>query len=328
MSNTGPFTGAMEADVSVPPPYQGTTGLAYLGAINAALNSVWQKSLQAQLIHMPGLGDPTQLPLLGDDRLLVQGAFEYDQAFVERLSNAFATWQIAGNAWSELQQVAPQLASSPTPFPITLLPGLRIVTDQQQWWYYPENTLTDLAATPPFFVNTGTGLGGYTSWNWDSTGPTPDKGLGAAVNRWWLILNAQAPNNWCVPWPVLDTAGQPNLDAAPGSSLDFANVSPSYWASLRAILETWRSANSWCRAIVVTFGDILQPDNRADGVNNPNGGWGYGYEIVAGQYQASALFTCPVVPGTPAAVQPGSANDKDQSATWGYRIVQGQYISI
>ena len=328
MSNTGPFTGAMAADASAPPWLQGTTGLAYLGAIDAALNAIWWKSYQAQVIHMPGLGHPSQLPILGNDRLMVQGTYEYNEAFAARLSGAFQIWAYAGNAWAELQQVAPQLASGPTPYTITALPGIAIVTDQNQWWYYPENTLTDLSATPPQFVNTLNGAIGYTSWDWDSTGPTPDMHPGDAVNRWWLILNAAAPNNWTQDWPVLDTPGQPNLDEAPYASLDFADTPPAFWNSLRAILETWRSANSWCRGILVDLTDSLSHDNIADGSNaNPDGGWGYGYGIVGGQYMATAGFRVPVVPGTPDPTQRGSNNYVDQSATWGYRIIQGQYVA-
>jgi hypothetical protein len=69
------------------------------------LDFVLDKQNQAQQFHMPGQGDPSADPYLGNDRLLVQGPAEPSADFEARLREAETTWQGAGNRPSVLSQI-------------------------------------------------------------------------------------------------------------------------------------------------------------------------------------------------------------------------------
>jgi hypothetical protein len=64
-----------------------------------------EKAFQAVTIRIPGLGDPSQLPYLSSDRLLVQGPGETDAEFVLRLQNCFAAHKKRGSRLSILGQL-------------------------------------------------------------------------------------------------------------------------------------------------------------------------------------------------------------------------------
>jgi hypothetical protein len=64
-----------------------------------------EKTNQAIRIRLPGLGDPSQLPYLANDRQLAQGPAESNASFVTRLQQAFQTWGLAGAALAVLGAV-------------------------------------------------------------------------------------------------------------------------------------------------------------------------------------------------------------------------------
>ncbi len=64
-----------------------------------------ERAFQAQTIRIPGLGDPSQIPWLANDRLLIQGPKEPDAAFILRLTKAFETWKRAGSRRAILEQL-------------------------------------------------------------------------------------------------------------------------------------------------------------------------------------------------------------------------------
>jgi hypothetical protein len=80
-------------------------GEQYMYCLETMRDVLLDKASQASLFHMPGLGDPSQLPYLAYDRQLVQGPAETPSAFAKRLTGAFAAWKLAGSARSVLGQI-------------------------------------------------------------------------------------------------------------------------------------------------------------------------------------------------------------------------------
>lgn len=87
-----------------PPTLQDEIGGELLVSLGQGEDTIQDRATQAILVRMPGRGDPSQLPLIGNDRVMTQGPGESNAAFVERLTRAFETWQHAGSARSVLEQ--------------------------------------------------------------------------------------------------------------------------------------------------------------------------------------------------------------------------------
>lgn len=84
-----------------------TTGNAerYMYTLELMRDLLCERQFQAQTIRLPGKGDKSQIPFLAYDRQLVQGPLEPDAAFVERLKDAFPTWNEAGSGLAVLEQL-------------------------------------------------------------------------------------------------------------------------------------------------------------------------------------------------------------------------------
>ncbi len=166
----------------VPPWLRTGVGEKYMYTLELLRDLLMEKANQAQRIRMPGQGDPSQIPYLAHDRQLVQGPNEPNLSFVERLKNAFATWDTAGSANAVLGQIAayaqgfqpgvpaanPALAIVSNPRAITL-PSVTV--EANAWWTLAQGdapgTFPTLRLEPDDF-------------NWD--------GNDAATWRCWLIL--------------------------------------------------------------------------------------------------------------------------------------------
>jgi hypothetical protein len=217
---------------SLAPPWL-TTGNAekYLYTLQLCSDLLLDKMSQASLIGMPGLGDPSQIPWLANDRVLFQGPAESDAAFITRLQTAFPAWKKAGSRVSVLGQlqaylqnlqpgVTPALPemtivsgnSSVTTWdtiyqdtPIGAQPAHTTVAANWDWdgKYLPWRTWLVL-----FMALVPTGLSGSSA----ATGTTAGiaYGTGANVNGVWVPNSGATPINE----PYLNLTGLSGLTAA------------------------------------------------------------------------------------------------------------------
>jgi hypothetical protein len=161
----------------------------YMYVLQTCTDILLDKMNQAVKFRMPGQGDPSQLPYLANDRLLVQGPNETNRAFIARLTEAFETWKTAGSRGTILGQLQAYLQGS-YPGVAATMPEMAIVGG-----YYPTVTTWDT-------VYTGDALGTPptratiqpSNFNWD--GKSRDW-------RAWLILYMAS-----VPTGQSGTAGQ------------------------------------------------------------------------------------------------------------------------
>jgi hypothetical protein len=312
------FTVDIVTDRVAPPWLQGPVGGAYLKSIGMCLDAIQYKGAQGQLLHMPGQGDPSANYWIGLDRLLTQGQLgETEAQFVVRLTKAFDTWQHAGNDWAIMQQTLAQV------LPYT--PAIFVVSNSAKWSWYAAGANPQIP--PSEWIYGGAALN---SWNWDNNAYDPV--LNGLLPWWriWLCIYSVAPNEWAVPWATLGNGSLPTLGSATAllGSLGFSNIMPSFWVTLRTIIQTWKAAHAWLRWILVSFSpSVFSQDGTAGGASgNPNGTWATGFDIVSSQYTATwNANVCPV-PGTPQPLGGTVGPSIDQSKLYGYRIVSGQYF--
>lgn len=313
------FQNDIVSDRVAPPWLQGPYGGAYLKTIGMQLDALQYKSAQGQLLHMPGMGDPSANYYIGLDRVLTQGQLgETEAQFVVRLTQAFDTWQHAGNDWAVLQQVLAQL------LPYT--PACFIVSNTARWSWYAAGANPN--EPPSSYVYGGNPLN---SWNWDNNASDP---VLTGIKPWWriwLCIYSVAPNLWATPWATLGNGSLPTLGSATAQlgSLGFSNIPPSFWSNLRAILTPYKAVHAWIRWILVSFSStIFGQDQPAGGpTGNPNGTWASGFAITGGQYGSTwGALVCPVQ-GLPAPLSGNVGPSFDYSATFGFRIVSGQYLA-
>lgn len=177
------FQSDIASDRVAPPFFQGANGKAWLGSMGQGLDMIRYRSAQAQLLHMPGFGDPSGLYYVGLDRLIPQGPNESNTSYATRLTQAFDSWRLAGTDYGVLRQILGYLA----PFE----PSALIVNNLSQWAYYGENS--NPAVNPPlkFWYNEpALGISLQFNWNWDSQLFDAHPALQTAWWRCWLIINA------------------------------------------------------------------------------------------------------------------------------------------
>lgn len=308
-----------------PPWLLGTIGSLKLRLIGATVDqltgepAVGGKSGFAAEVGNPVKCDPSALPIIGNDRLIPQGGSESTASYRARLKASFDTWrQFSGNNWGIMLQVLAQI----TGLNGATAPRVRCISNSGVWSWFEAGADT---TQPPWLQTQG-------AWEWDQSAPHgPDVAPGQESFAWWRVwmsLESVAPANFATQWPTLGTGGQPTLGNLTTGSLGFKNVAPSFWATLRGVVETFRARHAPIRWFLVTFStSLINPGFIFDDVHNPDGTWGYGYKIVSGQYQASWIANILPVPGTPAHPSFGGSNYVTNQ-TFGYRISQGQYLPL
>ena len=146
--------------VASPPWLQTGNGEKFQYTLDLMGDLLLEKCNQAQKIRMPGLGDPTQLPYLSADRLLVQGPAESNAAFVTRLQNAFAAWKKAGSRIAVAQQLQAYLENL-QPGVAAVLPEFAIVGGNSATTAWSTQYVGDAIGAPPTIQTVGN------NWNWD-----------------------------------------------------------------------------------------------------------------------------------------------------------------
>lgn len=135
----------------------------FMFAIGFALDALLEKMNQAVHARMPGQGDPSALPFLGDDRVLTQGPTEPNAGFVARLQTAFETWQRAGARRAVLGQITAYLQTQAGAFASQAQTSLVVGGNgSQTTWDTIYNTMPIGAAPAHKRVASE-------NWNWDGS---------------------------------------------------------------------------------------------------------------------------------------------------------------
>lgn len=237
----------------------------YMQTCGMGLQAIAVRAQQAAVVSMPGIGDPSAIPYLCLDRLLVQGTSEPNASIVKRLSGAFDSWRIGGSPWDVLQQILGLF----TGFAGGIPPG-RTVSEMLDWDYY--GAAPDLTKPPIHFRSIPA------NWNWDNHTEVTGQVPGATLWwRYWLIIDSYAPFAWCTAAPVL--GGGRVLGS--GLAIGF-NISGALFATMRSILRTHQATHAWCRWIVIVLaaGGLVDQPNQP--VNAPDGTWGPPARLQAG----------------------------------------------
>lgn len=183
--------------------------------------------------RMPGVGTPTALPIIGDDRQIDRGPTESATSFAERLTRAFDSWRVAGNPHQLLEQL--QVYFSPTK------PRIRLVSNSGVW-HEIDGTGT-ITKSKPNPIN----------WVWD-----------AFTTRWWrgwVIVDASG--TW-----TIDRWGDPGTwgdGGAWGSSMLTTDAQ-----AIRNIVRKWKPANVYVPEVILVFNSSLFEASDAS-PPNPNG---------------------------------------------------------
>ena len=171
-----------------PGPLNGGMGDAkYIYQFGLLGDALLEKLDQAVRARMPGQGTVTALPILGDDRVLIQGPGEPDASFILRLKSFLQDWSYAGSHWALLEQTRFYM----TPF----LPLVRMVSNTGVWdWFESQapNANADGSWIPPIHWPHP---GGNFNWDGDTT-------------AWWRV--------WQIIFPGLSIVG--NVTGATNAS--------------------------------------------------------------------------------------------------------------
>lgn len=228
-----------------------SVGAKLLYVMGLAGDKAIEKLDQAVRARMPGLGDPSALPLIGADRVMVQGPNEPNAAFALRLQDAFAAWQRAGNAWSVLRQLVAYFS------PL----GPRI-DDWSNTGARDEFAAGADPTQPPVHTPPGT-------WNWD--------GLTTRWWRMWTILFASSTT------PVVCTGegtwGDGDKWGDESKSWGLSLPEPT-WATVRTIIDTWKAAHAFHVWTIVSLDNTLF--NPASPSTMPDGTWAHWSKTVGG----------------------------------------------
>jgi hypothetical protein len=212
------------------------------------------KTEQALKARMPGLADPSALPLIGADRLMPRGPDETDAQYATRLRKAFPLWQEAGIDAGVLRQVLGYLEA--------FKPRARIVSDSAHWCSFRPDIEPSLPASYQF---------GSDPWDWDSQGDPHPVGP-AAWWRWWMILYSTATSgaSWAGDGGTWGAAGTAwgDTDRSWGLSVPSTTIS-----AIRGIIGLSKRAGSWCRWLIISLDDTLF-DPATTVLNGTLGHWG------------------------------------------------------
>ena len=195
--------------------FQQQEGELYVYVLELSRDLLAEKAVQASKFHMPGLGDPSQLPYLAFDRALVQGPAESPASFAVRLSNAIQHWKLSGNRLMAMNDVQAYLQN--------LQPGAS-----------PTQPLIAIVSSAPAQAATASNTFAYAAQSqWDilrqgdAIGATPFKSFAAPFNwdgvtkfwrAWFIIYPSLVPTGLSGSGAFL-VGLQPGSFAVPGHNV-------------------------------------------------------------------------------------------------------------
>lgn len=230
---------------------QDGVGEKYLYNFGLGADAVLEKLNQGMRLHIPGFGDPSALPLIGNDRLIPQGPNEPAASYAKRLQGAYAAWQLAGTATSILRQILGYVT------PAT--PTVRTVSDSSIWDSYDAGADT---TKPPAHVQAPL------NWVWD--------GL-IAWWRAWIIIDSSTGS----PWPVPTATYGGSKRWGDGTCWGFGGPAGAA-QTLASIVKLWKPAHCWVPYILVIYDATLMNPTLAFGSPKlPDGNYANWGKVVA-----------------------------------------------
>lgn len=241
---------------------QDTWGEKLLYTVCLQLDGLAEFARQAVRARMPGLGTPTALQYIGDDRLIGRGFQEPDGSYESRLTGAFTSWDYAGNPRAPMQQILGFISPSTAPIRTVFTNSDGIVA----WSAWDTMVVNQDPTTPPVhqFIQPA-------NWNWD--GLTSIASVGWWHNRAWVIIFVGAPGSSGSFFTRRAKLGTPGMKLGDGNALGVA-VPASQGRALRNIVNTFKSAESYVQWIVIAYAsNQFDPNSPAGGGVNPDGTW-------------------------------------------------------
>lgn len=255
---------------------QDAIGRAKLGTLGDGLEQLvgsGGKIVQAMTSHFPNLCDPSFLPAIGNDRMMIQGVNEPVTAYRERLRTSIPLWStLAGTPWGTLKAVLGCVSP--------LRPQVRHVTAGASdsgvsgWSTFDASADT---TQPPWYVSMAP------QFAWDNDGvdfADPSVGADSPWWRFWIVIySTGAP--WCTASGAWGLSGKKWGDTS--KCWGFQNGT-AVFRQLQQAIRTWKTNNAWCRWTIVSFDDTLFDPFEA---MTPDGSWGRWSKIVNKQYVPS-----------------------------------------
>lgn len=222
-----------------------------LWSVGLILDTKNELTRQGVKARMPGVGTPTALPAIGDDRLIDRGPEEPEDNYALRLSSAFDTWRSAGNAIRLLENLRAYFLPNPLP--------LRLVSDRSVWHQIDQTTGIVTRQK-------GDDLGAD-NWHWDPFA------AGSPPFRWWrgwVIIDASAM--W-TQWLVGELPIGSGVIVGDGHTVG-STATPEQVASIRRIVRRFKPAHAHVYSIIVTFVDgLFSQHKQLTDAPMPNGNY-------------------------------------------------------
>lgn len=235
----------IQVDDTIIPWMRGDVGARLLFAAGIQLDGLAEQFRLAQLQRYPEYCLPEALPHIGRDRVIFRGLSETDASYAARLTQARATWKLAGNAPTLLRQLWALLTPGTTTRIRYVANGYDGAagagTQFADWWTIDGDGLTHLRVPA-------------TNWDWD--GGTLGYGKQA---RFWIIIyrtDLEVPI-WDVPPPATwDT---------PGWYWDTGDSPRDWLIDTYNVVRTFRAAGSSLGPWGNTGGGLIVADPTATG---------------------------------------------------------------
>lgn len=210
----------------------------YLWSMIAPLDAAAELLVQGLQATWPGIGTPTALPLIERMRGIVRGVGESDADYVARVSTWLDLWRAAGSAEAIAHAIQAYLPGHPQ---------IRIVTRSGFWvTLHTDGTITTQQGT----------------WNWDGVSNPERAGFWSEI---WVIVY---PDAWSETGTFLNTGNTWGSDVL-GIGHD---VDRTQNDAILGMIAQWKSAHTYCRAVIwTTDATLFDPNTPA---SLPNGTWG------------------------------------------------------
>lgn len=249
-----------------PPWLQGPQGYRVTYSLGFQLDFLAEWLRLGVLARMPHYTPTDGLPAIGYDRKMLRGFREGDAGYSDRLSSAFPTWRLAGNARTLLGELAAYFAPS--------APRLRYVVPGREsdgttfadWWTLEGGTYSYHRQTP-------------SNWDWDSATGVDHTG------RFWLIVYR---NEGFTPWYWGD-----GHYWGGGQSWGYEeSFTENFGADARRFVFQWKAAGSqaWLSGGIIVTGDQSLWSPTGSGASYPNGTWNLASNRTVGPFYLDGVL--------------------------------------
>jgi hypothetical protein len=236
----------------------------YLFAIGDSVDEILEKIVQGQKMHMPGVGAPSGLDRIGDDRLIARGGTESDESFALTLQESLDLWAQAGIPWAVLRQTLRPL--------LTLRPAIKQISNSYDPSVYPwalKSTTWDTydAGDTPETTQPDHQLDQPGNFDWDSVVTCPGSWN---WKRFWIVIESVGADAWCNPRSdTWDDPSRLTWDTVPGCwDLD---ADPALLSAIWDKIQLWKRACE-CVALIISFdASHFDKDQPSGGGINPDG---------------------------------------------------------